>query len=126
MSRHLKTAAAGLKNAIATSIKGKPRYATVQSVTPDDKGATNFVNVVIDKGTPKQNVPSGFNLTEGTRVLLRADGLAGSESFVVERPIRTAPTERGNNPNVVIETPIIAGFNHYHRWLLVLRIPLRS
>jgi hypothetical protein len=118
MSRQLKTAAAGFTNAVSKRIKGKPRYATVQSVTPDDKGATNFVNVVIDGGTPKQNIPSGFNLTEGARVLLRGDGLAGSESFVVERPIRTAPSERGNNPNVVIETPIIAGFKHYQEQIL--------
>lgn len=115
--RQLKNAATGLKNALADRLKGNIRYATVTSVTADDKGATNLVNVVIDNGTAKQNVPSGFNLTEGARVALEAEGLAGSESYVVKRPVRSAPSERGNNPNAIIETPIIAGFRHYQRQL---------
>jgi len=115
--REVKTAANGFSNAVARKVKGNVRYATVTSVTADDKGATNLVNVVIDNGTPKQNVPSGFNLTEGARVRLRSDGLSGSESFVVDSPIRAAPSERGNNPNAIIETPIIAGFKHYQRQL---------
>lgn len=114
----LKQAVNGFLNATARRLKGRTLYGVVQSATENDAGQTAFVNVVTDKGVLVQNAASGgYNLSEGTRVRLKSEGLAGSESFTVERPIRPAMNQQGDNPNAIVETPGIAGFAEFVTFL---------
>ena len=92
-------------------------YGVVTSTNPNGNGDSIEVSVLSDDGLPYTRVISAFNLSQGTRVQMREEGVKGSATHSIVRPVSYALQQPRTNPNELVETPQVAFVRSYLSFL---------